>query len=163
MRGKIVPHRHPYYNAFVVHYDRGDAPWDDDSLGTEGNMMIRREVYMAIGGFPDDFYGAEGAHLVWRMKKKDPKLRALYAPRVVMRHDYCRSMREFVWKVRKYRTVTDDRTAPEPEFGAFMKAFMRCPKPRQRLRPDERIARRALRAAAWTIARVPLFDRVGRR
>ena len=35
------------FNLWAGHYDRGDALWDDESLGTEGNMMVRREAYLA--------------------------------------------------------------------------------------------------------------------
>jgi glycosyltransferase involved in cell wall biosynthesis len=162
-RGRIVPKDHPYFNAFVVHYDRGDAIWDDDSLGTEGNMMVRRMPYLAVGGFPDDFYGAEGLYLVYALKKAFPSGRAVYAPDVVMRHDYCRSMREFVWKARKYRTVGADVTRDDPEFAEFRRAFMRAPKPAQRRTPAEIAARRFLRGAEWLVQRVSLFDHVTRR
>ena len=162
-RGRILPHEHPYFNAFVVHYDRGEETWDDESLGTEGNMFVRRKVYLAIGGFPDEFYGAEGSYLVYKLKRQFPALRAVYAPRMVMRHDYCRSAREFVWKARRYRTTRRDATADDPAFAAFMAAFMKKPKPAQEQPLDERVARKLLRAAQWTLVRMPGLDRIKRR
>ena len=162
-RGRIVPHLHPYYNAFVVHYDRGLAVWDDESLGTEGNMVVRRSVYLAVDGFPDQFYGAEGSYLAFKIKQSFPHLRTVYAPRMVMRHDYCRSAREFVWKCRRYRSTRDDATKEDPAFRDFLAAFMRKPKPEVARPTDELVARRLMRAAQWAITRVSAFDRVARR
>lgn len=162
-RGRILPHRHPWFNLHAGHYDRGDELWDDDSLATEGNMIGRRGVYLALGGFPDEFYGAEGCHLVYRLKREHPNLRAVYAPGMVLRHDYCRSVREFVWKCRRYRSTDADTTANDPGFAAFLEAYRRRPKPTPRRTPRERIVKRLLRASEWVIVRVPAFDRVSRR
>lgn len=162
-RGRIVPHEHPWFNLYAGHYDRGDAQWDDNSLATEGNMFARRAIYLGIGGFPDEFYGAEGCHLVYQLKRDHPSLRAVYAPGLVMRHDYCRSVREFIWKCRRYRTTNQDVTADDPEFKAFLDAYRRGPKPSPRYTPSEKLMRRVLRASEWAITRVSAFDRVSRR
>jgi GT2 family glycosyltransferase len=163
-RGRIVPKDHPLFNAFVVHYDRGDTTWEDDSLGTEGNMMVRRAPYLAVGGFPDDAYGGEGVELVYRLKRAFPGARALYAPRLVMRHDYFRSMREFIWKARKYRsTTTGEATRADPEFRAFLAAYMRSPKPKRPRSLAEFAAYKFLRGTKWVVERVGAFDRVKRR
>jgi glycosyltransferase involved in cell wall biosynthesis len=162
-RGKIVPHRHPYLTLHAGHYDRGDEVWDDDSLATEGNMIARREVYLAIGGFPDEFYGAEGCYLVYLLKTRFPRMRAVYAPGMVMRHDYCRSVREFVWKCRKYRTTNDDVTRDHAGFREFLEGYRRRPKPAAVRTPVQRAAMRAMKLSEWVIARVGAFDRVARR
>lgn len=162
-RGRIVPHRHPYFNTYAVHYDRGDALWEDDSLGTEGNMMIRRGAYLAVSGFPDEFYGAEGMHLVYRLKRALPGARAAYVPGMRMEHDYCRTAREFIWKCRRYRSTMDDLVAEDPGLRAFLDDFLRRRKPAPRRTLGELAAQRGLRAAAWAIERMPIFDRVRRR
>jgi glycosyltransferase involved in cell wall biosynthesis len=162
-RGRILPHRHPWFNLWAGHYDRGDAIWDDDSLATEGNMVARRATYLTIGGFPDRYYGAEGCHLVYQLKSAHPELRAVYAPGMVMRHDYCRSVREFVWKCRRYRTTNEDVTQEDPAFGAFLAAYRRGPKPSPRRTLPQRAALELMKASEWVITRVPAFDRVARR
>jgi glycosyltransferase involved in cell wall biosynthesis len=162
-RGRILPHRHPYFNLYAGHYDRGEALWDDDSLATEGNMLARRAVYFEIGGFPDQFYGAEGCRLVYQLKQAHPEMRAVYAPGMVMRHDYCRTLREFVWKCRRYRTTNDDTTRDDPGFAAFLASYLRKPKPSPSRSLAQRAALRTMKASAWLIVRVDAFDRVERR
>ena len=162
-RGRIVAHEHPWLTLHAGHYDRGDALWDDDSLATEGNMIARRGVYLAIDGFPDQFYGAEGCHLVFQLKRAFPELRAVYAPGMVMRHDYCRSVREFVWKARRYASTDDVVTRDDPEFAAFLEAYRRRPKPSPNRTLAQRVAREAMRYSERVISRVPLFDRGSRR
>jgi glycosyltransferase involved in cell wall biosynthesis len=162
-RGRIVPHEHPYLTAYAGHYDRGDALWDEGNVSTEGNMMIRRAVYLAIGGFPDALYGLEGLYLAYRMTRVFPGLRSVYAPGMTMRHDYCRSVREFVWKCRKYRDLHASTTENDPEFRRYLDAYMRKRKPAPKRTPGERLARRAMRAAEWAITRLPIFDHVSRR
>jgi len=162
-RGRILPHEHPYFNLYAGHYDRGDAIWDDDSLATEGNMIARRGVYLDIGGFPDAYYGAEGCRLVYQLKRAHPLLRAVYAPGMVMRHDYCRTVREFVWKCRRYRTTNEDATKDDPAFAAFLAAYRRGPKPSPRRTWVERATLRLMKASEWVIVRVDAFDKVERR
>ena len=162
-RGRILPHRHPFFNLYAGHYDRGDAIWDDDSLATEGNMVARRATYFEIGGFPDLFYGAEGCHLVYQLKQAHPELRAVYAPGMVMRHDYCRTVREFVWKCRRYRTTNEDVSRDDPGFASFLATYRKKPKPSPRRSVAQRAALRAMKASEWIIVRVDAFDRVERR
>jgi glycosyltransferase involved in cell wall biosynthesis len=162
-RGRIVPHRHPWYNVWAGHYDRGDELWDEDNVSTEGNMLIRRAVYLAIGGFRDDLYGGEGLYLAYRMKRAFPEKRSVYAPGMIMRHDYCRSAREFVWKSRRYKDVRKNITGIEPEFDAYMAAFDARKKPVRKRTPTEEVVLAGMRAAQSVIARMPIFDRVKRR
>jgi glycosyltransferase involved in cell wall biosynthesis len=162
-RGRIVPHKHPWLTLHAGHYDRGDTLWDDDSLATEGNMIARRGVYLEIDGFPDQFYGSEGTHLVFQLKRAFPSRRAVYAPGMVMRHDYCRSVREFVWKARRYSSTDVEVTRDDPDFAAFLEAYRRRPKPTPTRTFAQRLARKAMRYSERLIARMPLFDRVSRR
>ncbi|MDI1434211.1 MULTISPECIES: glycosyltransferase family 2 protein [Polyangium] len=162
-RGRIVPHKHPWYNVWAGHYDRGDDLWDEDNVSTEGNMLIRRAVYLAIGGFRDDLYGGEGLYLAYRMKHAFPALRSVYAPGMIMRHDYCRSAREFIWKSRRYKDVRKNITGIEPAFDAYMATFDARKKPVRKRTPTEEVVLAGMRAAQSMIARMPIFDRVKRR
>jgi len=120
-------------------------------------------VYLEIGGFPDLYYGAEGCRLVYQLKRAHPGMRAVYAPGMVMRHDYCRSAREFVWKCRRYRTTNDDASRDDPAFAEFLSAYRRRPKPSPRRNIVQRAALRLMKTCEWIIVRVPAFDRVERR
>lgn len=162
-RGRIVPHRHRYFNTYAAHYDHGEAPTEDNSLAVEGNMMIRRQVYLSVGGFPEDSYGGEGMYLVYRIKQADPQARAAYVSGMRMEHDYCRSAREFIWKCRRYRSTQEELTSRDPGLRDFLDQFLRRRKPVVHRPWDERAARQGLEAAAWLIERMPIFDRVRRR
>ncbi|HMY17953.1 MAG TPA: glycosyltransferase family 2 protein [Polyangium sp.] len=162
-RGRIFAHKHPYYNAWVAHYDRGDEIWDEGSLSLEGNMMIRRQCYMHVGGFPDDVYGSEGLVLGFRLSKAFPGKRSVYAPKMVMLHDYCRSVREFIWKSRKYRNIADSVLPDDAEYQAYRLERRSAFKPQGKLTFDKKVARRVMVAAQGIIAHISLFDRVKRR
>ena len=125
--------------------------------------MVRRLVYLEVGGFPDDYYGGEGARFVHRMQLRFPGLRAIYAPGMVMRHDYCRSMREFVWKCRRYRGKRQETTRDDPAYASFLAAYMRKPKPDIPQSIGRRLAFQGLKAAAWAIERAPGLDWIQRR
>lgn len=162
-RGRIIPHKHPWYNLWGGHYDRGEEIWDEDNIACEGNMMIRRALYFAIGGFKDDLYGGEGLYLAYRLKHVFPGKRVLYAPGMTMRHDYCRSPREFIWKSRKYKDVRAKLTGLEPEFDAFIADYQVRKKPVRKRTPVEEVALAGMRAAQSVISKMPIFDRVKRR
>lgn len=162
-RGRIVPHRHRYFNTYAAHYDHGEAPAEDNSLATEGNMMIRRQVYLSVGGFPEDSYGGEGMYLVYRIKRANPQARAAYVSGMRMEHDYCRTAREFIWKCRRYRSTQEELTSRDPGLHEFLDQFLKRRKPVVHRPWDERAARWALETAAKTIERMPIFDRVRRR
>jgi glycosyltransferase involved in cell wall biosynthesis len=162
-RGKIIPHKHRYFNTFAAHYDRGDEMWDEGSLSLEGNMMIRREAYLKVGGFPDEFYGSEGLYLGYLLNKSFPDKRSVYAPGMVMQHDYCRTVREFVWKCRKYRDIGQKVAVDEKEFVAYRNAYRNKPKPQANRTFSEHVARRLMLTAQRIIVHVPLFDHVKRR
>ncbi len=162
-RGRILPHKHRYFNTFAAHYDRGLEMWDEGSLSLEGNMMIRRHAYLKVGGFPDEFYGSEGLFLGYLLDKEFPGKRSVYAPGMVMQHDYCRSVREFVWKCRKYRTLPQTAGVEDPGFVAYRQAHATKFKPQANRTVSEKIARQMMLAAQGVIVRVPLFDHVKRR
>jgi glycosyltransferase involved in cell wall biosynthesis len=162
-RGRIIPHKHRYFNTFAAHYDRGLEQWDEGSLSVEGNMMIRRELYLKVGGFPDEFYGSEGLFLGYLLDKSFPDKRSVYAPGMVMRHDYCRSMREFIWKCRKYRTVSTTAGVDDPGFVAYRQFYSTKFKPQGKRTPSEKVARALMLLAQKVIVKVSLLDHVKRR
>lgn len=156
MRGRIIFKEHPYFCTLAGHYDRGDA-MVDDVLATEGHMAIRRGVYLETGGFPDDFYGAEGVYLEYRIKKTFPSMRVVYVPELLMRHDYYDSWANFIWKTRKYTRIREvvGGLEPDPEFLRYLDAYSARPKPQRPLTLEERAARALLKAARWGITRLP--------
>lgn len=162
-RGRIIPHHHRYFNTFAAHYDRGLELWDEGSLSLEGNMMIRRAAYLKVGGFPDEFYGSEGLFLGYLLDKAFPDKRSVYAPGMVMQHDYCRSMREFIWKCRRYRDLSRTAGNDDAGFVAYRRAYATKYKPRGHRTFSEKVVRQMMLTAQGVIVRVPLFDRVKRR
>lgn len=156
MRGRIVFKEHPYFTTLAGHYDRGDE-LVDDVLATEGHMAIRRAVYLETGGFPDDFYGAEGVFLAYRIEKVFPGKRAVYVPDLLMRHDYFDGWKNFVWKTRKYRTIREvvGQLEPDPEWLAYLDAYSKKPKPMRALGTEDWIARELVKLARFFVVRAP--------
>lgn len=156
MRGRIVPKEHPYFCTLAGHYDRGDA-MIDDALITEGHMAIRRRIYFLAGGFPDMLFGHEGIYLAYRIETGFPGMRVVYAPELVMRHDYVDSMRKFVNKSRKFTKIEQEVTDFDSSeaFARYLEEYMRRKMPRGELSPDRKVARALLRAARFAIERAP--------
>jgi len=163
MRGRIVFKEHPYFCTLAGHYDRGDA-LVDDVLATEGHMAIRRGVYLGTGGFPDQFYGAEGVYLAWKIEKDFPGMRVVYVPDLLMRHDYYDGWDNFVWKTRKYQGIrsTVSELAPDPDFQRYLDAYLKRTKPQRPLTAEQKVARSLLRAARWAVVRLPAWAVKGR-
>jgi glycosyltransferase involved in cell wall biosynthesis len=162
-RGRIRAHEHPYLNTYAAHYDRGDELWDEGSVSLEGNMMVRRCPYLQVGGFPDELYGSEGLYLGYLFFAAFPDKRSVYAPGMLMRHDYCRSMREFVWKCRKYRNIASTVGKDDPGFTAYRMEHRKKRKPQRKYTFTERVTRELMVTAERIIVRVSLFDHVNRR
>lgn len=159
LRGKIVFKHHRYFTTLASHYDRGPGVIDD-TLAVEGNMAIRREVYYAAGGFGERFYGGEGAQLTYSLLQRFPGCRVIYAPDVVMRHDFYQSWRHFAKKSMVYSDILSKIETQEPdsrEFLLYLHNDWNLQKPRGRLRFDERMAWVSLsvaRAALQQLARL---------
>ncbi len=159
LRGKIVFKQHRYFTTLASHYDRG-ANVVDDTLAVEGNMAIRRSAYFAAGGFGERFYGGEGAQLTYALLQRFAGLRVIYAPDVVMRHDYFQSWQHFIKKSMMYGDIMNKLALQEPEAEAML-AWIRADwdkaKPRRTMRLDERLAWMSLctlRAGLQTAARL---------
>src|SRR5262249_43327361 len=113
----------------------------------------------------DKAYGAEGIYLAYRIAQVAPDSRVIYAPDLVMRHDYYEGWRNFVWKARRYRRIQDEvrELVDDPGFTRYLDAYRARPKPQRRLTIELLAARRLLTMARWAILRLPAWaaDRVG--
>ncbi len=155
LRGRILFKSHRYFTTLASHYDRGDQVVDD-TLAVEGNMAIRRGAYYASNGFGTRFYGGEGAWMTWRLHGALPGGRVIYAPDVVMRHDFYQSWQHFLRKCQSYSNILDQLAVQEAdaqEFQAFLHADWHKNYPKRRMRPDERAAWLTLNALKWLIQR----------
>lgn len=159
LRGKIVFKNHRYFTTLASHYDRGPSVIDD-TLAVEGNMAIRRDAYYAAGGFGERFYGGEGAQLTYSLLQHFGDCRVIYAPDVVMRHDFYQSWRHFIKKSMVYSDILSKIETQEPDSRAFLEYLhndWNLKKPRGRMRFDERMAWLSLsvaRAALQQLARL---------
>jgi hypothetical protein len=82
---------------------------------------------------------------------------------MLMRHDYCRSVREFVWKCRKYRNISNTVGKNDAGFTAYRLAYRDKWKPQGKRTFGETMARQVMLTAERIIVRVSLFDHVKRR
>lgn len=165
VRSKIVARHHPYLTALASHYDRGARPVED-CLVTEGSSVVRRAAYLEAGGFAESLAGHEGIDLTYRLKQLDPDYRVMYAPDVVMAHDYYDGWEHFLDKSLSYTDIGTRVREERPELGEFIDSYFqrRFPPPEQSA--AERWARRglgALRSVLQFAAKAGLeFDSVRR-
>ncbi|HEV8245562.1 MAG TPA: glycosyltransferase [Polyangiaceae bacterium] len=143
LRSRIVWKEHRYFTSLATHYDRGQDPVDD-CLVTEGSSLLRRDVYLEVGGFADKLSPYEGLDFSYRLKREKPEARIVYAPDVVMRHDYCDSWQKLWRKSLHYTSSMRLAEDGGPEVREFLQSYSarRFPKPRWRF--DERLARSTL-------------------
>ena len=143
VRSKIIAKEHPYFTTLGYHYDRGPDPVED-ALVTEGSCFLRRDLYMQVGGF-GLLSGHEGMELCRRMTLAQTDGKLLYAPDVVMRHDYMDGWSKYFRKSLHYGGIGSIASALHPEVDSFISeaSKRRFPKPKRALRL--RLANRALR------------------
>lgn len=153
VRSKIVDKHHPYFTTLADHYDRGPEPVED-CLVTEGSTTLRREPYLAVGGFAESLAGHEGIDLSFRLTRHVPDARILYAPDVVMRHDYYDSWSKFFRKSLSYADIDSSVAARDAELAAFMKRYFARRFHRGALPLRRRAARTALRNLRSTLQSV---------
>jgi GT2 family glycosyltransferase len=84
------------YTGFPVHPDLGRPPasleqrdsaerWPEALFGCGGALLVRREVYLELGGFDEDFFAVlEDVDLGWRLNLAGWRVRL--APRAVVHH-----------------------------------------------------------------------------
>ena len=143
VRSRIVAKDHRYFTTLASHYDRGqDAV--EDCLVTEGSMAIWRDAFLQVGGFAEALFGHEGIDLTFRLKRRDPQARVLYAPDMIMAHDYMDGWVKFIKKSSHYSGINDALASRDPELERFMSDYFARRFTRQRARPDEALARLAL-------------------
>lgn len=152
IRSRIVAKRHRYFTALADHYDRGDAV-TEDLLVTEGSALMRRDVLMEVGGFSDKLFGHEGIELCFRVHQAHPEMRILYAPDVVMAHDYFHSWEKFYRKNFLYAGIGKRVSADIEGLMEYIEGHSGRTYERAALPTDEAVARHALRVARrvlWT-------------
>ena len=150
IRSRIVAHEHPYLTSLAAHYDRGPEPVED-CLVTEGSSVLRRDPYIEAGGFAESIAGHEGIDLTFRLEQRDPDARILYAPDVVMAHDYFDSMGHLVDKSLQYVEIDDRVLAERPEMEGFLRRYFDQEYDGPRLSLDQKIARAGLSAVRSTL------------
>lgn len=166
LRGRIRAKKNRYFTALAGHYDRGDRVVDDLLL-VEGHMAVRREAALRTGGFEEKMFGGEGTVFSYRLLRQNPGKRIVYAPDVVMRHDFYHDVRHFLKKSRGFADLNGmlmDSYGHEPGFAEFLDAKKRRKYARTPLRADEWVASRGLELARtaiqlWTRMRARSRDR----
>ncbi len=86
LRGRILPKS----NAPALqspHYDLGDTE-KPAKLNLEGNMVIRRRLFQALGGFDPLMFGHEGNQLTNKWRGRFPGKDILYCPELKIRHEW---------------------------------------------------------------------------
>lgn len=147
LRGRIRHKRHRYFTTLAKHYDLGPRPLDD-LLSTEGNSVVRRDAFIAVGGFAENLMGTEGSDLVYRWFKMDPAAVVRYLPGMVMQHDFAHSWAKFAAKARRYGRNHMGHQASRPGLIAFRRQFNAQRKTgRRQLALDQRIAWVFIKAA----------------
>jgi glycosyltransferase involved in cell wall biosynthesis len=74
------------------HYDLGTEKKPCE-LNLEGNMAIRREVFVKVNGFDPLLFGHEGKELGRRCKSQFPKGKIFYIPELRIKHDWASDQR----------------------------------------------------------------------
>lgn len=150
MRTRIVFKEHRYFTALASHYDRGDQVLDDNLI-TEGSSVLRRAPYMEVGGFADSLSPFEGLDFSYRLKRYFPDARIIYAPDLVMHHDYVDGFRKLYRKSMGFRSVYDLALPAEPGIVEFLRQHQERKFPEATRRWDERLARAALSTIMSTL------------
>ena len=84
-RGKIIPLK-KNNPSFPPHYDLGDQSIHT-KLITEGNLLIKKSLFLSSGGFDPLMYAHEGLDLTSRVLKLVYPSMVLYDPNMIIFHD----------------------------------------------------------------------------
>ena len=122
LRGRVRSRRHPLYTAVASHYDRGPVVVDD-ALITEGASLLRRRAFLEAGGFPENVDGHEGIELTYRLLRHSPDDSTLYAPDVVLEHDYAVSLPDFVQKSIRHALSRVDIRNRQPDAAQYLEDY----------------------------------------
>ncbi|MBW2524518.1 MAG: glycosyltransferase family 2 protein [Deltaproteobacteria bacterium] len=164
VRGRIRYKRQRYLTALATHYNRGDEVVDE-ILDVEGHMALRRDHTLRAGGFDESLFGGEGLLITYRLLHHHPGMRALYAPDVIMRHDFFHDWKHFVRKSAVFtnqRGALVDHFGQEPGFEEFVEAHFLRKRKRAPLTVDERLACRGLKIIRSVIQLATRIRRRGR-
>jgi len=85
LRGQAVS-KTPHKTA-PPHYSLGQKPTQAE-FNLEGNMLIRKTVLDAVGGFDALMFGHEGKELTQRCKRQFPGMVIQYRPELCIAHDF---------------------------------------------------------------------------
>lgn len=85
LRGQAVS-KTPHKTA-PPHYSLGQKPTQAE-FNLEGNMLIRKSVLDAVGGFDALMFGHEGKELSQRCKRQFPGMVIQYRPELCIAHDF---------------------------------------------------------------------------
>ncbi len=144
IRGRVQPRNHPFLSALATHYDRGAEPLPD-ALITEGASLVRRRAFLDVHGFPEGVDGHEGIELTYRLLSNSARGTTLYAPDVLLSHDYVDGLREFVAKSIRHAQNEVDLDSRDPDAADFLRAYFKQSFPRRSLSPPQWLARHGLR------------------
>ncbi|MGS2744307.1 glycosyltransferase [Halomonas sp. LS-001] len=86
VRGRVLSRSKD--GAVSPHYDLGEKPRGEASFNLEGNMVIRRHIFRAVGGFDPLMFGHEGHELAERCRRLKPHAQINYWPGLVLKHDF---------------------------------------------------------------------------
>ncbi len=106
------------FNRLAFHYDLGDDPMDGYLL--ESGLTIRTGVYRRFGGY-DEILVPGGEYMYWlyNVGKNYGLDRAIYFPGAVIRTDFSRSFKHFIWKSWSYTKGIETIRAHFPEILEF--------------------------------------------
>lgn len=165
LRGRILPRKVSTRETVSGHYDMGLFPMPA-VLMTEGNMAIKKEVFLAVGGFDPLVFGGEGTELTYRCLNRFPGRDIYYWPSMLIFHDFAVGGDLFA-KKRRHAIASDyfNYLAPEINFlqGQYGRWYQA--RPGKSIVYDQRSFAKKVRAGLlgkW-IALVNQLDRINRR
>ncbi len=85
-RGKIFP-LNKIEPKYPSHYDLGDQVLINAKLTTEGNLLIKKSLFLSAGGFDPLMYAHEGLDLTYRCNKVIDSAKIIYHPNIIIHHD----------------------------------------------------------------------------
>lgn len=86
LRGRVLP-KSTDSTSKPGHYDLGGTEIPSE-FNLEGNMVIRRSLLIALGGFDPLMFGHEGKYLTYEWNRRFPGHAILYSPDLVIYHDW---------------------------------------------------------------------------
>jgi GT2 family glycosyltransferase len=149
LRGRILPKSSLANQAVSGHYDLGPYPVPA-ALMTEGNMAIKKEVFLSVGGFDPLVFGGEGTELSHRCIKVMPGKDIYYWPGMLIFHDFARG-KNFAAKKQRHAIASEYFNYLAPEINRLQAQYGRWYQmhPNKSVKYDNRGF--AKKARAWII------------